>query len=272
MTTTPVDGPVTTGRPPNDAAIAFRQLRFEQKAFWRNPAGAVFTFAFPLLFLIIFSTLNSGQRIAERGNITFVTFFVPGILAFGLISACYTNLAIRMTISRDYGILKRVRGTPVPTWAYLGGQVGSSVLITMILLVLTVGLGVVAFGVDFRTSTAGGLVVTLALGAACFCALGLAVSGLCPNADAAPAIVNFSIFPLLFVSGIFFPLDTAPPWLRSVAKVFPMQRLADGLQYAFDPRTPGLGFNGGDLLVLVAWAAVGSLLALRLFRWDPVKE
>ena len=255
-----------------DLAIAARQLRFEQKAFWRNPAGAVFTFAFPLLFLVIFSTLNSGTRIAERGNITFVTFFVPGIIAFGLISACYTNLAIRMTISRDFGILKRVRGTPVPTWAYLGGQVGSSILITFMLLFLTVGLGVVAFGVDFRTGTAGGLIVTLALGAACFCSLGLAVSGLCPNADAAPAIVNFSIFPLLFVSGIFFPLDTAPKWLTSIAKLFPMERLADGLQYAFDPRTRGAGFNGGDLATLAAWTVAGSILAVRLFRWDPVKE
>lgn len=271
--TAPVRGHgATTARPRNDVAIALRQVRFEQKAFWRNPAGAAFTFAFPILFLVIFSTLNSGQRIAERGNITFVTFFVPGILAFGVISACYTNLAIRMTISRDYGILKRVRGTPVPTWVYLGGQVGSSVLITLILFMLTVGLGVAAFGVSFRTGTAGGLVVTLAVGAACFCALGLAISGLCPNADAAPAIVNFSIFPLLFVSGIFFPLDTAPTWLRSVAKAFPMQRLADGLQYAFDPRTPGLGFNGADLWVLLAWTVGGSLLALRLFRWDSVKK
>lgn len=256
----------------DDAAIAARQLRFEQKSFWRNPAGAVFTFAFPLLFLVIFSTVNSGQRLEGRGGISFVTFFLPGILAFGLISACYTNLAIRMTVNRDLGILKRVRGTPVPTWAYLAGQVGSSVVITFLLLVVTVGLGVVAFGVEFRTSTTAGLLVTLGLGAACFCALGLAVSGLCPNADAAPAIVNFSIFPLLFVSGIFFPLDDAPGWLTTLAKLFPMQRLANGLQYAFDPRTAGLGFNGGDLWSLLAWTAAGSLLALRLFRWDSAKR
>jgi ABC-2 type transport system permease protein len=256
----------------SDLAIAARQLRFEQKSFWRNPAGAVFTFAFPLLFLVVFSTINSGQRLEERGGISFVTFFVPGILAFGLISACYTNLAIRMTMNRDFGILKRVRGTPVPTWAYLAGQVGSSLVVTFLLFLVTVGVGVVAFGVDFRTSTAAGLMVTLALGAACFCALGLAVSGVCPNADAAPAIVNFSIFPLLFVSGIFFPLDDAPEWLTTLAELFPMQRLADGLQYAFDPRTTGLGFNGGDLWSLLGWTVAGSLLALRLFRWDSVKR
>ncbi|MGI8983382.1 MAG: ABC transporter permease [Acidimicrobiales bacterium] len=255
-----------------DLAIAGRQLRFEQKAFWRNPAGAVFTFAFPLLFLVVFSTLNSGARIEERGNISFVTFFVPGIVAFGLISACYTNLAIRMTINRDLGILKRVRGTPVPTWAYLAGQVGSSIVVTFLLCTLTVGLGVIAFGVEFRAGTAAGLFVTLALGAACFCALGLAVSGLCPNADAAPAIVNFSVFPLVFVSGIFFPLDNAPGWLASAAELFPVQQLADGLQYAFDPRTTGLGFNGDDLWRLLAWTVAGSLLAVRLFRWDSATK
>jgi ABC-2 type transport system permease protein len=255
----------------SDVAIAARQLKYEQKAYWRNPAAAVFTFAFPLLFLVIFATLNSGQTIDERGGISFVTFFVPGITAFGVISACYTNLAIRMTMSRDLGILKRVRGTPIPTWAYLAGQVGSSIVITLLLFVLTVGLGVVAYGVDFRAGTAGGLLATLALGAACFCALGLAVSGLCPNADAAPAIVNFSIFPLLFVSGIFFPLDNAPSWLVSLAGVFPVGRLADGLQYAFDPRTRGLGFNGGDLAGLAVWAGVGAVAAVRLFRWEPAK-
>lgn len=256
----------------SDLAIAARQLKFEQKAFWRNPTGAIFTFAFPLLFLVIFSTLNSGQRIEERGNIRFVTFFVPGIMAFGLISACYTNLAIRMTVSRDSGTLKRVRGTPVPTWAYLAGQVASALVVTFVLVLLTLTLGIGAFGVEFRSSTVGGLVATLALGAACFCALGLAISGLCPNADAAPAVVNFSVFPLLFLSGIFFPIEGAPQWLARLAELFPIQRLADGLQYAFDPGTPGLGFNGGDLLVLGAWTVAGSLLAVRLFRWDPVKQ
>jgi ABC-2 type transport system permease protein len=143
---------------------------------------------------------------------------------------------------------------------------------TFVLFFLTAGLGVVAFGVEFRTSTAAGLFATLALGAACFCSLGLAVSGLCPNADAAPAIVNFSVFPLLFVSGIFFPMDNAPEWLTSVAKLFPMQQLADGLQHAFDPRTAGLGLKAGNLGNLLAWTAVGAVLAVRLFRWDPVEK
>jgi ABC-2 type transport system permease protein len=255
----------------SDVAIAARQVRFEQRSFWRNPAAAVFTFAFPLLFLFIFGSLNSGQNIDTRGGISFVTFFVPGIAAFGVISACYTNIAMKMAISRDLGILKRIKGTPVPAWSYLAGQIGSSIVTTLEIVFVTLAVGVLVYGVDFRWDTVGGLLATLALGAACFCALGLAISGLCPNGDAAPAIVNFSVFPLIFVSGIFFPLDGAPSWLTSLAKVFPVQHLANGLQYAFDPRTPAPGINKGDLAVLAAWTVVGALLALRLFKWENAR-
>jgi ABC-2 type transport system permease protein len=252
----------------SDLGIAARQVRFEQKAFWRNPTSAIFTFAFPLLFLVIFATINSGQEIKDRGGISYVSFFVPGILAFGLLSACYTNLAIRMTISRDFGILKRVRGTPVPSWTYLAGQFGSSIFVTVILVTLTTALGIVAYGVTLRAEVIPAILVTLALGAVCFCALGLAVSGLCPNADAAPAIVNFSIFPLLFISGIFFPLDSAPEWLKTLAELFPIQHLANALQFAFDPRTTGPGFAGDDLVALAGWTVAGIVLALKFFRWE----
>jgi ABC-2 type transport system permease protein len=220
------------------------------------------------MFLLIFGSLNSGQNIDTRGGISFVTFFVPGIAAFGLISACYTNIAMKMAISRDLGILKRIKGTPVPTWSYLAGQIGSSIVTTIEIITLTLGVGVLVYGVDFRWDTLPGLLLTVALGAACFCALGLAISGVCPNGDAAPAIVNFSVFPLIFVSGIFFPLDGAPSWLLSVAKLFPVQHLANGLQYAFDPRTAAPGVNGGDLAVLAVWIVIGSVLALRLFKWE----
>ncbi len=256
----------------SDLATAARQVRFEQKAFWRNPTSAIFTFAFPLLFLVIFATINSGEKISARGGVSYVSFFVPGIIAFGLLSACYTNLAIRMTISRDFGILKRVRGTPIPSWVYLGGQFGSSILITVVLVGLTTLLGIVAYDVTLRAETVPAILVTLALGAVCFCALGLAVSGLCPNSDAAPAIVNFSIFPLLFISGIFFPLDTAPDWLRTLAELFPIQHLANGLQFAFDPRTHGLGFAGDDLGVLGIWTVLGIALALKYFRWESSRN
>lgn len=251
----------------NDAGLVARQVRYEMRAFWRNPASAIFTFLFPLMFLVIFATLNSGARITERGDLPFVQFFVPGILAFGVISACFVNLAIRTTILRDVGVLKRVRGTPVPRWAYLAGHVGTSLAISVVLVTVTTVVGVVLYGVEYRGGTTVALLVGLLVGAACFCALGLAITAVVPNADAAPAVVNGAVFPLVFVSGIFFPLDNAPGWLKTVAKVFPVQRLANALQVAFDPRTRGLGFNAGDLVVLALWGAAGAIIAVRFFRW-----
>ena len=252
----------------SDIAILARQVRFEQKSFWRNPASAVFTFAFPLLFLVIFATLNTDQRVTSRDGISFVTFYVPGITAFGLIAACYQNLAIRLSIARDLGVLKRVRGTPIPSWVYIGGQLLSSVVIAALLVASTVALGVAVYGVQFRTDTVPGLVSALVLGALCFCSLGVAVTALVPNSDAAPAVVNFSLFPLLFVSGIFFPIDNAPQWLHSLASAFPVQHLANALQYAFDPRTAAPGVNVSDLLMLAVWTMAGLVIALRVFRWE----
>jgi ABC-2 type transport system permease protein len=165
-------------------------------------------------------------------------------------------------------VLKRVRGTPIPSWVYIGGQLLSSVVIAALLVASTVALGVAVYGVQFRTDTVPGLVSALVLGALCFCSLGVAVTALVPNSDAAPAVVNFSLFPLLFVSGIFFPIDNAPQWLHSLASAFPVQHLANALQYAFDPRTAAPGVNVSDLLMLAVWTMAGLVIALRVFRWE----
>jgi len=252
----------------SDVAVAARQIRYEQKAFWRNPASAGFTFAFPLMFLVIFATIFNGQPATGR-NVDYVTFYIPGMAAFGVISACFTNLAIRVTLARDLGVLKRIRGTPVPGWVYLVGQLGSSIVTTVTLVAVTVGVGIVVYGVHFRTDTAGALLVALALGSVCFCALGLAISGLCPNADAAPAIVNFVIFPLVFLSSVFFPINSKG--LNTLAEVFPVWHLAHAMQFTFDPHTAAPGFQGTDVLVLAAWAVGASVAALRLFRWESTR-
>ena len=248
-------------------SLTLRQARYQQKMFWRNAAAAMFTFLFPLMFLVIFSTLNGGERIKSRGGITFVTYFMPGILAFGIISATYTNLAIGTVFQREEGILKRIRGTPLPPWAFMAGNVLSSLAVGLLLTVITLFLGIVVYDVTYQAHTTLGLLAALIVGSACFCTLGLAISGFVPNADAAPAIVNFAVFPLVFVSGIFFPMDGAPAWLQNVAKAFPVRPLADALQYVFDPRTKGAGVNGVDMAVLGAWFLVGLVIARRSFRW-----
>jgi len=247
--------------------LAVRQIGYEHRSFWRNRSRAFFSFALPVILLVIFGSLAKGERIVERGNIPFTTFFVPGILAYGIITATFSNLAASLALLRDQGVLKRVRGTPLPPWAYMAGRVGSSTLAMIELVAVTLLVGWVAFGTHPRTSTLPGLALALVAGMVCFTALGIAVTALIPNADAAQPITAALVLPLSFVSSIFFVPEKGPGWVSHVAAIFPIKALADALQFAYDPRTAGLGVAGRDLVVLGLWALAGIAL-LRFFRWE----
>jgi ABC-2 type transport system permease protein len=246
--------------------LVLRQVGYEQRIYWRNRAAAFFTFLFPLLFVVIFGTLNHGETVDSRGGILFDAVLVPGLLAYGVVMATFTSLAIGLARLRDSGVLKRMRGTPLPAWTYLAGIVGSSALVAALLAAVTIGFAALALGVDVRASTLPGLVATLALGTVCFSALGVAMLRLLPSAAAAPAIVNVLVLPLTFVSRVWGPQDDMPAWVQRIASFFPLEHLAAALQYAFDPRTTGSGFSGPDLRSLGVWAAVGSVLMMRALR------
>jgi ABC-2 type transport system permease protein len=251
-----------------DLLLVGRQVRFEQRAFWRQRGHAFFAVALPLMFLVVFNAMNGSHRIEEMGGIGYATWFVPGILAYGLMMATFTNLAVSTTILRDNGVLKRIRGTSLPAWAYIAGRVGSALVTAGTLTAATLTLGVVAYDVHIRLATLPGLVLTLVCGSVCFTVLGLAVTALIPHADAAPAIVNLMLLPLTFISGIWMVLDGAPGWLTVTAKIFPVRALAHGLQHAFHPATPGTGIVGADLMVLGIWTLVGLRVCQRWFRWE----
>lgn len=251
-------------------SLVTHQLRYEQKAFWRNPASAFFTFAFPLIFLVIFASLNNGATIDFLGGLDYNQYYIPGIIAFGVMSATYTQLAISLSLRRQTGELKRFRATPLPAWGLLGGLLASAVVVALLITLLTAALGIAAYGVTFPGHWLA-VIVALAVGGATFSALGVLVSTLVPNADAAPAVVNAVFFPILFLSGIFFPL---PPdsVLATIANFFPVRHLALAVFAAFDPRGPhGLthGFAWPDVGVLALWGVVAGVLAVRRFRWEP---
>ncbi len=254
------------------ARLALRQVRFTNKAFWRNPAAAGFTFAFPLMFLLIFTTiLGNGETQIPGTNLLVPqsTFYVASMAAFSIITACYTNLAISVTFQRDAGILKRIRGTPLPSGAYLTGRVIHATLVGVLLVVICAAFGRVAYDASIPTgATLARFAVTLLVGAAGFAGLALAITAIVPNADAAPAIVNFSILPLLFLSEVFIPLGKHPAaWVDFVGKVFPVRHFTVAMQAAF----LGTPFKWSDLVVLAAWGLGGLLLAARFFSWEPRK-
>ncbi|MDA1061547.1 MAG: ABC transporter permease [Chloroflexi bacterium] len=256
----------------NAVRLVSRQVRFEQRSFRRNPPAAFFTVVFPLMFLVLFNLLFGDNQIAVGGGTTSAsTFYVPAIAALAIISSCYTNIAISVSLTRDLGVLKRLRATPLPPWAYLAGVIGHVTLLSVLLVVVIVVAGALFYGVDVPGRTLPALAASVIVGAAAFSALGLALSGLIRDADGAPAIVNATVLPLLFISDVFVTPGTAPEWLTAIAEVFPIKHLSAALFAAFDPLEAGSGFAPGDLAVVAAWGLLGVAVALRWFRWEPAR-
>ena len=249
------------------SGLLLRQVAYEQKLYWRSPSSAVFTFAFPLLLLVIFATLNQTENIRSLGGVRCNQYYVPAIVAFSVISACYTNLAIALCFRRDSGVLKRIRGTPLPPWVFMGGTIGSSLVVSILLVGLTTAVGVLCYGVTFPGRW-GALLLTLIIGAFCFCGLGLAMTTVISTATASPAIVNGVLFPLLFISGTFYPVTPASI-LGKIASVFPIRYFEQAMFAAFDPRVTGSGIEPGPLLVMFAWGLGAVVVAVRRFRWEP---
>jgi ABC-2 type transport system permease protein len=255
----------------NDLVLTTRQVGYEQRAFWRNRTRAFFSFGMPIMLLLLFGSLNSGGHIKELGNIPYVTFFLPGILAYGIIITQFVNMAGGLAIQRDSGLLKRMRGTPLPGWSYVAGRVGSTAAISVIMSVAMLVLGRVFYGVHLRAEAIPAVVVAVLLGAATFAALGMAAVNLIPNAEAAPVVANVLILPLSFISGIWYPINGAPSWVRHLAEIFPVEHLANMLHVAFDPLNHGSAFAGHDALVLCIWLAVGVRFAIRFWQKEMAR-
>jgi ABC-2 type transport system permease protein len=252
-----------------DVRLALDQVRFTNKAFWRNPAAAFFTFAFPLMFLVIFTALFGNEQIPVAGaRVALSTFYVAQIATFSIITATYTNLAIGVSFTRDQGVLKRILGSPIPGWTYLSGRIAHSILITILLVAIVAAFGALFYDADLPSRTLPAFILTIAVGAASFSALGLAITAVIPNADASPAIVNASMLPLLFLSGVFIPIQDPNAWFVTLAKAFPVYHFAEAMNAAYFAPT-GTGFEGTHLLILGAWGVAGVILSVLFFSWEP---
>jgi ABC-2 type transport system permease protein len=251
------------------AGLVLHQLRLEQRSFWRNPDTAFFTFALPVGLLLIFGFTAGDNTIPGRDDISGLTLFVPGILAFGIIVAAYGSLAATIAVLRSDGVLKRIRATPLPSGTYLAGHLLSVLTTSLVIALVTVALGRVAFGVAPRTSWIPALVVALALAIVCFASLGLAISAFIPTAAAAGPITNGTYLPLALVSGTFSGSLELPSWLDHAVSLFPVRALTDAVKAAYDPAVHG--WPAGSLLVLAVWTVAGIAVALRYFRWEPTR-
>jgi ABC-2 type transport system permease protein len=249
-------------------ALVAHQFRYDQKAFWRNPASVFFTVMFPVVLLLIFATIFGDQTVAVQGGIKTTTYYVPAIITLSVISSTMQSLAMSLTIAREDGRLKRGRGTPMPAWVFIAGRVGNSVVTAVLMLALLAAIGRLLYSVPFPWEHLPALLVALTIGAASFSCLGIALTAAIPSQDAAAPIVNALLLPLYFLSGIFIPEDELPSGVIDFANHFPVRPFFEAFFSAYVPGGAAQP-DWGNLAVVGAWGLAGLLLAVRFFRWSP---
>jgi ABC-2 type transport system permease protein len=245
------------------AALAWRQYRLERRMFWRNPSAAFFGVVLPLGLLAIFGAVFAGRE--EDLDV-----IVPGIAGLSVMSATFTSLAYNLTTLRERGILKRLRGTPLPTSAYLGGLAANAIANAVLQLVIVIVVGNLVLGVAWPSEW-GSLLVFVFAGVICFALLGVALSHAIPNPESAPAYVNAVFLPQILIAGVFYDASEAPSIIHDIAQALPLTHLVDGLSGAMVDGE-GLTTHWVSLLVLAWWAAIGAVLAVRGFSWEARRE
>ena len=248
--------------------MIFHQFRYDLLAFIRNRQLRFFTIVLPLLFLVIFVSVFGNNEVGPD-KVKASTYYVPGLSAMGVIAGSFFNLVISVTAQRETGVLKRRRATPVPAWVLIAGRALAAIVVALGVMTVLLLIGRFAYGVKLPTHTLPSVILTGVLGAVTFACLAYALTTAIRDEDAAQPMVQAIMLPLYFISGIFIPNVNLPGWLRTVAEVFPVQHLADGLHHAFDPATHGAGFVWSDIGMLALWAALGLGLALWRFTWTP---
>jgi ABC-2 type transport system permease protein len=244
---------------PDTLALAWRQYRLERRLFWRNPSAAFFNFLLPLLFLALFGAIL-------QGNQHDLDVIVPGIAGMAVMSTTFTALAYNMTFLREQGVLKRIRGTPMPAISYLLGIAFNAVTNSTLQIAIITIAGRVFFGTGWPKDW-GELAVFVATGVVCFAALGVAFSHVIPNFESTSAYVNAVFLPVILISGVFYDAHKAPGFIKGIAQALPLTHLIDGLSGAMVKGT-GLATNISARGVVAAWAVLGIALAVRGFSWD----
>jgi ABC-2 type transport system permease protein len=246
--------------------IFAHELRGQLLLYRRSKELAFFTFLLPLiLFVLLGSTYGNDRISGVRG----ADFLEAGMLGYGLVSTAFAGLAIFLVIRRESGILKRVRATPLPGWAYLAAVLAATLIAFAVSCACMIAIGRILFSVPLPTRWLS-LVLVLALGAAAFAALGLGMTAAVRSAEGASATVNAVYLPMAFISGAFFSPHSFPQFLRALADVLPLtyfiRLVRDVLLHGHQ-----IWDNGADVAVIVLWGAIGAGVALWRFRWEPAE-
>jgi ABC-2 type transport system permease protein len=247
--------------------LFLHELKAEQKLYWRSRELAFFTFMLPILFFLLLGSVYGGDTIdGYRGS----NYLEAGMLGYGAAATAFAGLSIVLVIRREEGILKRLRATPLPAWAYISAVLTSTLIVFAIEAVALVLLGRALFSVPFP-SRLFSLVLALLLGAVAFTALGLAMTAIVRSAEGSSAAVNAIYLPMAFISGSFFSPHSFPKFLRVIADVLPLTYV---IRLVRDVMLSGaqIWSRPGSVGAIAAWGVVGVVGAVLGFRWEPHGE
>ena len=239
------------------------QVRADQLVFWRGRESAIFVFLFPVLLFLLLSTVYSGEY---RGRPN-TDYLVPSLIAYGVANTTFGGLAIILVVRRELGILKRIRSTPLPAAMYLGAALCSILLVFVLQTAAIMALGRLFYDWPLPSEWPS-LLAGFLLGALCFAGMGFGAASLIRSGEGASAVVNVVILPMTFLSGGFGPTRDYPDVLQAIADVLPLTYLVDIVQGVVYDDTP-IWDQPIAVAVLLAWGAAGTLIAARLFTWEP---
>jgi ABC-2 type transport system permease protein len=257
---------------PSTLRVGVARGSFELKQFFREKDAVVFTFAFPILLLLIFGSVFSDDI---TPGVSFSQYFVAGMIASGLLTTSFHSLAIWIAQERDDGTLKRLAGTPMPRPSYFLGKVILVLVTSLAQVAILVATGALLFDLELPTQASRWLTFAwvAVLGTTACTLLGIAFSSVPRSGRAAPAVVTPIVIVLQFISGVFFVFSALPGWMQQVASVFPLRWMTQGMRSVFLPDTfqANEAVGAWELdrvaLILGAWVVVGLALCLRTFRW-----
>jgi ABC-2 type transport system permease protein len=247
--------------------VVARQVYYEQLNFWLNPLAALFTVGFSIVFLVLLGSSTGKTTSSTLGGIKVIQYYVPGFIAYGVMATCFNSLATSIVVRREMGLLKRLRLSPLPTGAMLTAICANAVIISFVQTILLLLIGKFGYQVRFPHNVAA-LVLALVVGAASFTAIGIAVSTLVPNQEAAGPVISIVFFVLLFLSGLWYPINPNSGLAR-VASFFPIRHMIEAVYAPFDLRRGVSGWSWGNLVAMAIWGGVAVIVALRRWSWAP---
>lgn len=243
--------------------LFLHQLRCEQLLFWRSREAAFFIFGFPLLLFVLLGSVYSGKIDGYPAS----SVLLVGMIGYGAANTAFAGVAIILVNRREFGILKRIRSTPLPAWLYLSCTLVSSLVVFTLETVVLFTVGRLFFGARLPGHL-GSLVAAVLIGTAVFAAIGLAVAALIRSAEGSSAVVNFILLPMAFLSGSFGPTRRYPGFLRAIGDVLPLKYFIE-LVRAIYLGGHAVWSRPGALGVMAAWTAGGIAVAALRFGWEP---